>query len=112
MHLLYKRPKPDVCIDRGILSRKAGTWSVQGVELVDTIGQAAKTRPEPRRRLAPLSQPWSRRDHQGTSIRKRFHNVRLEGGLSSDLLYPARVITTRQDAVSLPHQQGRGGPGG
>ena len=72
-------------------------------------------RAEPRRRAAPLSHlVGPRRDHRGhldlQALPQRVRLRILVRGLRP-ALPQARHHRHRQDAVPLPHQQGRGGPG-
>ena len=119
MHLLYKKAQEKgVRIDRRDLVAQGRLVELfPGVEAwFDRVGDYVKTpRAEPRRGAAPLPDLLgSHRDHRGhldlQALPQRVRLRILVRGLRP-ALPQARHHRHRQDAVPLPHQQGRGGPG-
>ena len=118
MHLLYKKAKAKgVRIDRAdLVAQGRNVELFPGVEAwFDEIADYVKRRAEPRRLAAPLPRLLGPdRDHRGhahlQALPQRVRVRILVRGLRP-ALPQARHHRHRQDAVPVPHQQGRGGPG-
>ena len=119
MHLLYKKAKErNVRIDRGdLVAQGKHVEMYPGVEgWFDAIGGYVKEHAQSHGVVLRhyLISSGLTEIIEGTSIYKRFHNVFASRILVRGLrpaLPQARHHRHRQDAVPVPHQQGRGGPG-
>ena len=119
MHLLYKKAKEQAtsASTAATWSRRASTSSCIPASRPGSTPSAttSRARPEPRRGAAPLPDlVGPDRDHRGhldpQALPQRVRLRILVRGLRP-ALPQARHHRHRQDAIPVPHQQGRGGPG-